>query len=66
MNWVRCIAMHLSHTKTLVLAGTMTERAFHSSLPRRIEGKNPTLFCVGAIIANYLLNFFYAISTYGS
>ena len=56
--------MSLSHVKTLVLAGTLRERVFHSSLPypRRMEGKkNPILSGAGAIIANYLLDFFFHV-----
>ena len=56
MNWVRCVAMHLSHAKTLVLAGALGKRRFAPHYSERIEGKNPTLFCAGAIIENRFLN----------
>jgi len=57
--------MYLSHTKTLVLAGEDIPLLL-TALGELKEGKkNSTLFFVGAIIANYFKNFFYAISSYG-
>lgn len=53
--------MYLSHTKTLVLAGTLREK----DIP--LLTTLAQLFCVGAIITNYFLNIFYNIvSDYGS
>jgi len=69
MNWVRCVAVYLSHAKALVLVGTLRKTTFHSSLlyGRRMEGKGLTLICVGAIVANHFLNFFFhTVSTYGA
>jgi len=62
--------MYLSHTVQKAQSWQATLRKRRSSTPhyyKRIEGKNPTLFHVGAIIANCFMIFFtHAISTYGS
>ena len=60
-NWVRSVAMYLPHTKTHVLAGTVKEVIFPPHFSWRMEGKNPTLFHLCAIVAGYFLNFFYTI-----
>lgn len=61
MSCVRYVAMYLSHTETLVLAGTLREK----DIP--LLTTLAQLFCVGAIITNYFLNIFYNIvSDYGS
>ena len=57
-NWVRSVAMYLSHTKTHVLAGSLREVRFPTSLFLENRRKNPTLFYVCAIVAGYFLNFF--------
>jgi len=31
MNWVKCAAMYLFYTRTVVLAGAMRERTLHPS-----------------------------------
>ena len=60
INWVRCVAVYLSDAKTVVLVKG------HSAPHRwrRIKGKSPKLFFVGAIIANYALDFFQVASAY--
>jgi len=49
----------------MVLAGTLREKASHSSLFEGGEGKNPTLFYAGVIIIKYYLIIFYAVSIHG-
>ena len=61
---VRCIAMYLSHTKTLVLEGIWGKGYSTPHYLRRMEGKNLTLFWAGVIVANYSLKFFYAVSAH--
>ena len=66
MDCVGVAPIYLSHTKTLLLAGTVPWAKGHSTLhySRAIEGKIPTLFFAGATIANYFQNFSYAVSDY--
>jgi len=61
MNWARCVVGYLSHAKALPGLGRYLEK---NNIPlshysRRMEEKGLTLICVGAIVANHVLNYFF-------